>query len=105
MNEVLVERFRAGYRNSHVGGQEVLFSALPQQLNLRIREYFMDAAKTKSDSAWTTRPEIPTSAEVLDEESGNSPSNSDIIEIVPNKCHGAWESKGKLNPLSPTVLP
>ncbi|KAI7471869.1 P-loop containing nucleoside triphosphate hydrolase protein [Hortaea werneckii] len=93
MNEVLVERFRAGYRNSHVGGQEVLFSALPQQLNLRIREYFMDAAKTKSDSAWTTRPEIPTSAEVLDEESGNSPSNSDIIEIVPNKCHGAWESK------------
>ncbi|RMZ33255.1 hypothetical protein D0859_02627 [Hortaea werneckii] len=93
MNESLVERFRAGTRDSHFGGQEVLFSALPQQLNLRIREYFMDAAKTTSDSAGTTRPEIPTSAEVLDEESGNTSSTSDIIEIVPNKRHGAWESK------------
>lgn len=60
----------------------------------------MYAAKTSSDSVWTRRPEIPTSAEMLDEEPGNSSSTSDIIEMVPNKRHGAWESKGKLN--SPT---
>ncbi|RMY70084.1 hypothetical protein D0863_06021 [Hortaea werneckii] len=93
MNEMLVERFRAGISTSHSGGQEVLISAFPQQLNPRIREYFMDAAKTTSDSVWTRRPEIPTSAEMLDEEPGNSSSTSDIIEMVPNKRHGAWESK------------
>lgn len=85
-----MERFRAEGRTSHVGRQQ------SQQLNSRIREYFADAPKTVPNSAWTSRPEIPTSAEVLDEEGGNS-SNSDIIEIVPNKRYGAWESKGKPN--------
>ncbi|KAI7719330.1 hypothetical protein KC353_g3080 [Hortaea werneckii] len=70
-------------RNSYVGRQEVQFFAMPQQLNDSIREYFADAAKTVSKSAWTSRPEVPTSAEVLDEEGGNSSSTSDIIEIVP----------------------
>ncbi|KAI7534544.1 P-loop containing nucleoside triphosphate hydrolase protein, partial [Hortaea werneckii] len=93
MSENLVERFRAQGRNSYVGRQEIQFFAMPQQLNTGIREYFADAAKTVSKSAWTSRPEVPTSAEILDEEGGNSSSTSDIIEIVPNKRCGAWESK------------
>ncbi|RMX99897.1 hypothetical protein D0868_09301 [Hortaea werneckii] len=93
MNENLVERFRAQGCNSNVGRQVVQFFAMPQQLDTGIREYFADAAKTVSKSAWTSRPEVPTSAEVLDEEGGNSSSTSDIIEIVPNKRCGAWESK------------
>ncbi|KAI7710025.1 hypothetical protein KC353_g9964 [Hortaea werneckii] len=61
---------------------------MPQRLNSHIREYFTDAAKTVSKSAWASRPEITTSAET-----GGNSSTSDIIEIVPNKRHGAWESK------------
>lgn len=95
MNENLVERFRAEGRKSQFGRQEGQFCDMPQRLNTRIREYFTDSAKTLSKSAWASRPEVPTSAEVLDEEESDSSKNSEIIEIVPNKRYGAWASKGK----------
>jgi len=93
MNENLVERFgraRKGTRPVH--GQAQLWLQGPQ-LNLQVRQYFATSNQAAAGPEWTQRPELPTSAEILDTDSGSA--SSEVVEIVPNRPTGAWESKGQ----------
>lgn len=95
MNETLLERFsRSKQANRSPRGQAAVW-LLPQRLNLKVRQYFEDTKKPVDGGPWLDRPEIPTSGEVLDTDTDNSP-NSSVVEIVPNKLQGAWGSKGEL---------
>ena len=66
----------------------------PQQLNMKVREYFTDSKKPVDGGAWLHRPEIPTSEEVLDIEKGGSTSSGEV-ELNANLIKGQWPSKGK----------
>ena len=66
---------------------------LREKLNLKVQEYYQPAQKPLSAGPWLDRPELPTSAEVLDID-GDSES-SDVVEIAPNKIEGPWKSKGE----------
>ena len=70
---------------------------LPQQLNVKVREYFTDSKKPVDGGAWLDRPEIPTSAEVLDIEKGGSTSSGEV-ELNANLTKGEWPSKGNNHP-------
>ncbi|KXL47135.1 hypothetical protein M433DRAFT_64459 [Acidomyces richmondensis BFW] len=61
--------------------------------NPLIREYFKEAEKPVDGGSWLDRPEFPTADEVLDTDV-HSLGSSDIVELVPNKPKGAWESVG-----------
>ena len=94
MNEHLAERFgrsRRGER-SPTGHAEVML--VPPQLNRKVREYFDEAQKPVDGGPWLSRPEIPTSAEVLDIDTGGSHSSSEV-SLMCNRRKGAWSSKGK----------
>lgn len=101
MNENILERWGRSKKPLQEVKQEVQLWVQPQQLNTKIRQYFTDAAKSVDGGAWLDRPETPTSAELLDTDTASSGS-SDIVEIVPNKPRGAWESQGKLSSLRAT---
>jgi helicase required for RNAi-mediated heterochromatin assembly 1 len=93
MNEDLIERFKRGNGGKgHTTRAEVLI--LPQKLNNKVRQYYEPVEKPLAAGPWLNRPEIPTSAEILDIENVNS-SSSDIVEIVPNRTIGGWESKSE----------
>lgn len=106
MNENLLERFtrnkhgaRGGanhHNNSNSSGdkQKADIWVLPQKLNPRVREYYQATRKPADSGPWVDRPELPTSAEILDLD-GEGSTSSEIVEIVPNKPQGAWESKGE----------
>lgn len=94
MNENLVERFGRSRKGIRPDGDEARVWIQPQKLNHKVREYFEDAKKHIEGGHWLDRPEVPTSSEVLDQDTGSS-SSSDIVEIVPNKPVGSWESKGE----------
>ena len=95
MNENLVERFGRSRRGVRSDTEQAQVWILPQKLNLKVRQYFEDANKPVDGGHWLSRPEIPTSAEVLDKDTGGSTSSSEV-ELVPNRRKGAWDSKGEL---------
>lgn len=93
MNENIVERWsRLPWASERRMDTAEAFIA-PPALNKRIRKYFEDAEKPVDGGSWLSRPEFPTCGEVLDTDTHSSGS-SDIVELIPNKPKGAWESKG-----------
>lgn len=95
MNEQLQERFGRSRRAFRKEKQQVELRVIPPVLNPKVREYFEEGKKKVDGGLWLDRPEIPSSEEVLDIETDGS-SSSDVVEIVPNRPKGAWESKGGL---------
>jgi hypothetical protein len=100
MHEDLLERFKRGKQGKPVNRTHVELRILPQKLNNKVSKYFEPIKKPSDAGPWLDRHESPTSSEILDIEGGNT-SNSDIVEIVPNKETGGWESKGEPLHLSP----
>lgn len=102
MNEDLIERFKrhkGAHRNNKIRAEILL---LPQKLNNKVRQYYEPVKKPSDAGPWLSRPEMPTSDEVMDIDTDNA-SNPDIVEIVPNRETGGWESQGKLSLHSPAV--
>jgi hypothetical protein len=97
MNEDLIESWKRKPQFKRKGKEKEKVSVdvliLPQKLNARVRAYFDDTKRPMDAGSWVDRPEFPTAGEILDLESDGS-SNSDIVEIVPNRPTGVWESKG-----------
>lgn len=100
MNEDLIERFKRnkGAHRSNKTQVEVLL--LPQKLNNRVQQYYEPVKEPSQAGPWLKRPELPTSDEIMDIDTDN-PSNPDIVEIVPNRETGGWESQGKSSPHLP----
>ncbi|KAF2858937.1 P-loop containing nucleoside triphosphate hydrolase protein [Piedraia hortae CBS 480.64] len=96
MNEHLVERFVRSRRAPKADTEPVEGQSAPsenERPNPLIRKYFFeDAVRPVEGGSWLCRKEIPTSSEILDIDTGNC-NNPDIVEIVPNRPQGAWESK------------
>ena len=91
MNEHLAERFgrsKKGGTRHEVQRVEVWIQ--PAKLNPRIREYY--EGEVADGGSWLSRPEIPTTEELLDTDT-NSSASSDIVEIAPNKPKGPFEDK------------
>ena len=102
MNEDLLERFRRS-KGSHRGNKtQVEALLLPPKLNNRVRQYYEPAKKPLEAGPWLHRPEVPTSNEIMDIDNDDS-SNPEIVEIVPNRETGGWESQGKFSRHSPAV--
>src|SRR5689334_18146607 len=67
----------------------------PVPVNPQVREYvYKDLA---SDEDWTSKPEIPTSAEIMGidgvDEIYENGKCTGVIVIAPNKLVGPWQSK------------
>jgi helicase required for RNAi-mediated heterochromatin assembly 1 len=96
MNADLSERFRGALslKNSSVLRDDVPTSE-PSRNNNDIREYFQLAKKPFNGGAWLDKPEVPSSSEILREQSSFSSSNEALIEvgenIRPHKIEGACE--------------
>ncbi|TKA63203.1 hypothetical protein B0A55_11028, partial [Friedmanniomyces simplex] len=97
MNENLVERFGRSRRAVRPENEQAEVWILPPQLNPKVREYFEDSKRPIDGGAWVSRPAVPSSAEILDTDIVTT-SSADVVEIVPNKPKGAWESKGYHQP-------
>ena len=95
MNEHLTERFGRSKKFVKTPTAQAQVWIKPQQLNEKVRQYFDPPTKPVAGGHWLKRPEIPSSAEVLDKDTGGSTSSSEV-ELLPNRKKGAWESKGKL---------
>jgi len=102
MNENLVERFGRARRAVRHEREQAQVWILPSTLNLRIRNYFQPSTVPVHGGAWLSRPAIPSSEEILDTDTASSIS-AEIVEIVPNKPEGAWESKGYYQPDYDTI--
>ncbi|KAK4967576.1 hypothetical protein LTR66_011920 [Elasticomyces elasticus] len=92
MNSDLVERFgrsRLGVEprdDAHAGTPQ------PQRVNHKVREYY-EATKVKVEGEpWQSRPELPSSAEVLDLPENEGEDDGDVV-LIPNMPNGAWQSK------------
>ncbi|KAK5115668.1 hypothetical protein LTR62_000757 [Meristemomyces frigidus] len=93
MNEHLTERFGRSKQGHRPEKEQAEVWVQPQQLNIKIRQYFEDLKQRPQDGGpWLLRPEIPTSGELLDTDENGSASSA-VVEIVPNQPRGAWESK------------
>lgn len=96
MNEDLAERFGrlrtgAGPTDQAQVGSRADVWVLPPRLNPRVKEYFEgDAA---DGGSWLSRPEIPSSAELLDNDTGSSSFLPEVVHLYPNKPKGAFDSK------------
>lgn len=95
MNEHIQERFGRSRNAFKTPRDQAQVWIIPQQLNEKVRQYFDPPKKPVAGGHWLKRPEIPSSAEVLDKDTGGSTSSSEV-ELVPNRKKGAWESKGEL---------
>lgn len=97
MNDNLLEKFELAKRSKR-GNRDDKQTAevwlLPPKLNASVREYYQSTKKPADAGPWLDRPELPTTAEILDDD-GDGSSTSDVVEIVPNRAEGAWESKGQ----------
>ena len=102
MNEELIERFKRHKNNPRGNKAQAEVWLLPQKLNNRVRQYYEPSKKPSEAEPWLNRPEMPTSDEIMDIDSDNS-SNPDIVEIVPNRETGGWESQGELSRHSPAA--
>nr|POF22193.1 helicase required for rnai-mediated heterochromatin assembly 1 [Quercus suber] len=93
MNGHVQERFRRG---QHAARYQPSVTAdvwiLPQQLNNQIRLYYEGSSTPSGTLPWLAREETPSSAEVMDVDRLD-PSSADLVELVPNKPEGAWDSK------------
>jgi helicase required for RNAi-mediated heterochromatin assembly 1 len=101
MNEDLIERFKRtknGQRGNKIQAEILL---LPQKLNNKVRQYYEPAKKPSEAGPWLNRPEIPTSNEIMDIDDDSS--NSEVVEIAPNRETGGWESQGKFSHHSPAA--
>lgn len=98
MNENLTERFGRSRSAFRPEADQAQVWILPQRLNERIRQYFEEPAGPIAAGEWASRPEIPTSSEILDEDTssaaGSTGTSTDVV-IVPNKKKGPWQSKGE----------
>ncbi|KAK0279811.1 hypothetical protein LTR91_005563 [Friedmanniomyces endolithicus] len=92
MNENLVERFGRARQAVRPERETAQVWILPPTLNHRIRQYFQPSTVPIHGGAWLSRPAVPSSEEILDTDTASS-NSADIVEIVPNKPQGAWESK------------
>ena len=99
MNEDLLERFRRSKGTHRDNKTQVEALLLPPKLNNRVRQYYEPAKKPSEAGPWLNRPELPTSDEIMDIDTDN-PSNPDIVEIVPNRETGGWESQGTYSSLA-----
>lgn len=72
---------------------------MPPQLNENIRKYYDDVKKPIEGGSWLRLPEVPSSSELLDINTGNGDGNgsssSSNVEIATNRPKGAWDSKGE----------
>lgn len=95
MNENLLERFQRGKpgRKDH-GGDSIQVWIQPQKLNNLVSEYYEAPRKPVEAGPWLERLELPSSAEILDVDGEGGSSSSEIVDLVPNKPKGPWESKG-----------
>lgn len=92
MNEHLLERFGRSKKGTRHETQRVEVWLQPAKLNSRIRDYF--AGEAADGRKWLSRPEIPSSDELMDTDT-NSSASSDIVEIAANRPTGAFEDKQK----------
>ena len=97
MNEDLIERFSRHRRAD--GPSNDRTSMLREKLNPKVQEYYQPAQKPLGAGPYLDRPEIPTSAEVMDMDDDSA--TSDVVEIAPNNIEGPWESKGESSPKLP----
>jgi helicase required for RNAi-mediated heterochromatin assembly 1 len=92
MNSDLAERFRDSLSLT----EENIPISSPLRDNNDIRDYFKLSKKQVSGGVWLQQPEIPSSSEVLREQSGFTNGES-LIEIDdhirPHKAQGAYEDK------------
>ena len=95
MNENIIERFGRSRRAFKQPQEQAEVWILPQQLNANVRQYFEDSGKPVEGGSWLRRPEIPSSAEILDIEAEGSTSSGDV-EVQVNRLKGPWDSKGEL---------
>lgn len=91
MNENLIERFSRNRRAEAFSANKT--SMLREKLNIKVQEYYQPVQNPLSAGPWLDRPELPTSAEVMDMDGDSE--GSDIVEIAPNQIEGPWESKGR----------
>ncbi|KAK3719925.1 hypothetical protein LTR37_004048 [Vermiconidia calcicola] len=92
MNENIIERFGRSRRAFKQPQEQAEVWILPQQLNANVRQYFEDSGKPVEGGSWLRRPEIPSSAEILDIEAEGSTSSGDV-EVQVNRLKGPWDSK------------
>ncbi|KAI5361869.1 Putative P-loop containing nucleoside triphosphate hydrolase, DNA2/NAM7 helicase, helicase [Septoria linicola] len=90
MNEHLQERFKRSNKQSSGGSGRAEVWMLPSRLNVQIGRYFDNPVVT--GGGWLAKPELPTAAEVMDLDDDNT-SSSTIVEMLPNRPIGPWESK------------
>lgn len=64
-------------------------SVLVNIANPAIRKYFFQAEQSADEGDWLSRPEIPSSEEIIGAES----SDDDCVELTPNNVTGPWLSK------------
>lgn len=64
-------------------------SVLVNIANPAIKKYFSQAEQSADEGDWLSRPEIPSSEEIIGAES----SDDDCVELAPNKVTGPWLSK------------
>jgi len=96
MNEHLQERFGRSRKPPKQQVESVDVLALPPVLNPLVREYFEPPKTPVEGGSWLQRAEIPTSAEVLDQdgaEATGSTASSDVF-LAANRKKGPWPSKG-----------
>lgn len=93
MNEHLAERFGRSRRGARDEGDTAHVWILPPKLNPLVHQYFEPARIKVGGGSWLERPEIPTSEEVMDLDDTSSSGSTDIVELLPNRPKGAWESK------------
>lgn len=90
MNEHLEERFsKRSKKQAPAPGDTAAERPMAFKLNHRVAKYF---EKLVDGPGWLSKPELPTSAEVMDHDDDNN-SSSDVVELEPNRPFGAWESK------------
>jgi helicase required for RNAi-mediated heterochromatin assembly 1 len=97
MNENLIECF-SRHRRADASNKDHT-SMLREKLNVKVQEYYHPAQKPLGAGLWLDRPELPTSAEVMDMDDDSA--TSDVVEIAPNNIEGPWESKGESWPKLP----
>lgn len=97
MNEILTERFGRSRSAFKPDFEKAQVWILPQRLNEQVRQYFDEPQTPTVGGEWVERSEIPTSEEILDEDTsstdGSTGGSSEVL-LVPNKKKGTWESKG-----------
>ncbi|OCL14621.1 P-loop containing nucleoside triphosphate hydrolase protein [Glonium stellatum] len=97
MNEYISERFSTRHTTQPYEPSTVPFTSSYQQSrsNTEIRQYFETARRPLTGGTWLTRPEIPTSAEILDipDEGQGTTSEGSDTPLQVNKTLGPYSSE------------